>query len=218
MTFPRWDEGRLCGFLKLAFPRSLKMFQQEPADHTKKVFHLNMFQIQGFWRLITPHHHPDYWYWCATMKPNVTSWSQQLLQSGVISTGQELRRHCVCCAESFQLCRTLWNTVAALPGSSAHGDSPGENTEVGCHALLQGIFPTQGSKHPCLLWFLLGRQILSHWAPGEAHSGFVALVRVLSTWASCISGKFFTVWATREANKDITSSHSTDPSSNPLRG
>ena len=38
MTFPRWDEGRLCGFLKLAFPRSLKMFQQEPADHTKKSF------------------------------------------------------------------------------------------------------------------------------------------------------------------------------------
>ena len=25
-------------------------------------------------------------------------------------------------------------------------DSPGKNTRVGCHALLQGIFPTQGSK------------------------------------------------------------------------
>ena len=25
-------------------------------------------------------------------------------------------------------------------------DSPGKNTGVGCHALLQGIFPTQGSK------------------------------------------------------------------------
>ena len=30
------------------------------------------------------------------------------------------------------------------PGSSVHGDSPGKNTEVGCHALLQGIFLTQG--------------------------------------------------------------------------
>ena len=29
-------------------------------------------------------------------------------------------------------------------GSSVHGDSPGKNTGVGCHALLQGIFPTQG--------------------------------------------------------------------------
>ena len=30
------------------------------------------------------------------------------------------------------------------PGSSVHGISPGKNTGVGCHALLQGIFPTQG--------------------------------------------------------------------------
>ena len=30
------------------------------------------------------------------------------------------------------------------PGSSVHGDSPGMNTGVGCHALLQGIFLTQG--------------------------------------------------------------------------
>ena len=29
-------------------------------------------------------------------------------------------------------------------------DFPGKNTGVGCHALLQGIFPTQGSN-PCLL-------------------------------------------------------------------
>ena len=28
--------------------------------------------------------------------------------------------------------------------SSVHGDSPGQNTGVGRHALLQGIFPTQG--------------------------------------------------------------------------
>ena len=39
------------------------------------------------------------------------------------------------------------------PGSSVHGDSPGKNTRVGCHALLQGIFLTQGlNPHPlCLL-------------------------------------------------------------------
>ena len=37
-------------------------------------------------------------------------------------------------------------------------DSPGKNTGVGCHALLQGIFPTQGSN-PALLTFpaLAGR-------------------------------------------------------------
>ena len=30
------------------------------------------------------------------------------------------------------------------PGSSLQGDSPGKNTGVGCHVLLQGIFLTQG--------------------------------------------------------------------------
>jgi len=32
----------------------------------------------------------------------------------------------------------------SVPGFSVHGDSPGKNTGVGCHALLQGIFSTQG--------------------------------------------------------------------------
>ena len=46
-----------------------------------------------------------------------------------------------------QSCPTLWDSMDCnLPGSSVHGDSPGENTGVGCHALLQGIFLTQGSN------------------------------------------------------------------------
>jgi len=32
----------------------------------------------------------------------------------------------------------------SLPGSSVLGAYPGKNTGVSCHALLQGIFPTQG--------------------------------------------------------------------------
>ena len=52
------------------------------------------------------------------------------------------------------------------PGYSVHGDSPGKNTEVGCHALLQVIFPTQGWN----LGVVHGRQILyhlSHWENPE---------------------------------------------------
>ena len=37
----------------------------------------------------------------------------------------------------------------SLPGSSVHGDSPGKNTGVGYHVLLQGFFPTQ-RLNPCL--------------------------------------------------------------------
>ena len=43
-----------------------------------------------------------------------------------------------------QLGPTLCDPMDCTPlGSSVHGDSPGKNTGVGCHALLQGIFPTQ---------------------------------------------------------------------------
>ena len=49
--------------------------------------------------------------------------------------------------EVAQLCPTICNPMDCRPsGSSAHGDSPGKNTGVGCHALLQGIFSTQGSN------------------------------------------------------------------------
>ena len=43
-----------------------------------------------------------------------------------------------------QLCPTLCNPMdCSLPGSLVHAESPGKNTGVGCHAVLQGIFPTQ---------------------------------------------------------------------------
>ena len=43
-----------------------------------------------------------------------------------------------------QSCLTFCNPMDwSLLGSSVHLDSPGKNTEVGCHALLQGIFLTQ---------------------------------------------------------------------------
>ena len=34
----------------------------------------------------------------------------------------------------------------SLPGSSVHGDSPGKNTGVGCHALPPGDLPDPGIK------------------------------------------------------------------------
>ena len=46
-----------------------------------------------------------------------------------------------------QLCLTLWNPMDySPPGSSVYGDSPGKNTGVGCHALLQGNLPHPGIK------------------------------------------------------------------------
>ena len=52
-----------------------------------------------------------------------------------------------------------------LPGFSVHGDSPGKNTGRGCHALLQGIFPTQD-------WIqvsCIAGGFFTDWATREAH-------------------------------------------------
>ena len=51
-----------------------------------------------------------------------------------------------CCAKLLPSCLTLCDSLdCSPPGTSAHGDSPGKNTRVGRHPLLQGIFLTQGS-------------------------------------------------------------------------
>ena len=63
-------------------------------------------------------------------------------------------------AKSLQLCLTLCDPMdCSLPGFSVHEDSRGKNTGVGCHALLQRIFPTQG-LNPHLLCLL-------HWQVGS---------------------------------------------------
>ena len=61
-----------------------------------------------------------------------------------------------------QSCPTLCDPGDCSPaGLSVHGGPPGTNTEVGCHALLQGIFPTQGSNL-CLLLQQADSLPLSH--------------------------------------------------------
>ena len=63
----------------------------------------------------------------------------------------------MCCAvlcSVLQSFLTLCDPMdSSLPGSSVHGNSPGNNTGVGCYFLLQGIFPTQWSN-PRLLHLL----------------------------------------------------------------
>ena len=66
-------------------------------------------------------------------------------------------------AKSLQSCPTLCDpsvtpwTVGASSQLLCPWDSPGKNTALGCHALFQEIFPTQGSNS-CLLR-LLHRQV-----------------------------------------------------------
>ena len=104
-----------------------------------------------------------------------------------------------------QLCPTLCNSMGYSPwGSSVHGDSLGKNTGVGCRALLQGIFPIQGSN-PGLLhrrWILYhlspqGSPRILEWVAYPFSSGSSQP----GNWTrvSCIAVRVFTSWATREA-------------------
>ena len=59
----------------------------------------------------------------------------------------------VCLCSVTQLCPSLFDPLdCTLPASSVHGLFPGKNTGVGCRALLQGSFLTQGSNLPLLHW------------------------------------------------------------------
>ena len=66
---------------------------------------------------------------------------------------------CTCLlTKSLLMCLFVTSMDCSPPGSSVHVDFPAKNISVGCHALLQEIFPTQGSN-PCPLCFL-------HWQAG----------------------------------------------------
>ena len=112
----------------------------------------------------------------------------------------------LCYAQSLSCVQLFCDPVTySLPGSTVHGDSPGKNNRVGCHALLQGIFPTQGSN-PGLLHC---RQTVYHlnqqgsprtlqWVAYPFSSGSSQPRNW--TGVSCIAGRVFTSWATREAH------------------
>ena len=95
----------------------------------------------------------------------------------------------------FWLFSTLWT----VPIRFLHPwDFPGKNTQVGCHFLLQGIFPTKGWTHVSCI----GRWILYHWATWESQNNIVQL----SLSLSCV-WFFETPWkAAHQASLSITNS------------
>ena len=80
----------------------------------------------------------------------------------------------------------MWPQELQLTRLLCPRDSPGTNTRVGCHSLLQGIFLTQGSNPGLLLW----RQVLYCLSHQESDREFI-LKRLL--WgklvSTCVSGK-----------------------------
>ena len=63
----------------------------------------------------------------------------------------------------------------SVPGSSVHGDSPGKNTGVDCHAFIRGIFPIQGWSPRLLHWqagfFATSATYRKRWARTKTQTG-----------------------------------------------
>ena len=104
-----------------------------------------------------------------------------------------------------QSCPALFDPMdCRLVSFSVLGESPGKNTTGGCHALLQETFPTQGSTpglpHCRRILYQLSHQRSPRILEWVAHPFFRGTSWSRNwTGVSCISGGFFTSWATREA-------------------
>ena len=125
----------------------------------------------------------------------------------------DVRRVKCVCAQLLS-CLRLCNLMDSSPlGSSVHGISPGKNTGVGCYALLQGIFPTQGSN-PGLLCLLYGQAGSTTSATCSVYHGFISPSGCNPTvnvnWSDQSLSRvrlFVTPWiAARQASLSITNS------------
>ena len=96
---------------------------------------------------------------------------------------------CVLCLVT-QPCLTLCDPMGCgFPGSSVFGDSPGKNPGMGCQALLQGIFPTQGLD-PGLPHCRQTLYCLSH----QGIMAIVATIAVAAAAAAKSRGKVENQW------------------------
>ena len=88
-------------------------------------------------------------------------------------------------AHSLPSCLTLCNPTACSPPSYMSMSSPGKNTGVGCHSLLQGVFLTQGLSSPAAAARQADSLPLS---TGEAHA-YCHPTSVIHSITACIHGR-----------------------------
>ena len=117
----------------------------------------------------------------------------------------------VCVLSRSVMSDSLWPhgplsmSPSGSPGSFTHWDSADKNIGVGCHDLLHSIFPNQGwnPRLPhCrqILYIWTTREAQEYWS-GQLLSFLRGSFRPKNwTGVSCIAGRFFTNWATREVS------------------
>ena len=144
-----------------------------------------------------------------------SSWySFPMIQPKVWSKSDSGTYMIVLCA---QLLSHVWLFVTPMdcspPGSSVHGDSPGKNTGLGCHAFLQGIFLAQESNRGLLhckqilyqlscqgsphMWLLTVKWLKANNRNAYSNKRLIFLPR---SWKDCIIriilNRGFIIWGT----------------------
>ena len=140
---------------------------------------------------------PGWGWWTNCSECNKTSGSWPNLTSGSPLLLSQPYKPTVARGWVAQLCLTLCDPKdCSPPGSSVHGDSPGKNTGVDCHALLQGIFPTQGLNQSLLncRWVLY-----TIWATREAQANCYHLTFSQRILSSCYEK--FSTWCPLKVTK-----------------
>ena len=103
----------------------------------------------------------------------------------------EIQEGCLAFSCALSCFSHVWLFVTPMDcsstGSSVHGDSPGKSTGVDCYALLQGTFPTQGSKLSllCLLhWQVDSLPLMPPGKPFLPHKSHFLFDRIKLSLAS----------------------------------
>ena len=149
--------------------------------------------------------HPATTLKCETMIKFASKDFFQVLQPVMWSGPMGILLYCAVLCLVAQSRPILWDPLGCiLPGSSVDRDSPRKNTGMGCHALLQGIFPTQG-LNPGLPHCRQILYSLSHQGSPRILEWVAYPFSMGTSWCrnqtgvSCIAGGFFTSWAIWEA-------------------
>ena len=140
------------------------------------------------------------WGWCHLHIWGYWYFSQQSWFQLVLHPAQHFAWFTLSINIIAQSCPTLW-----IHGLHSPRNSPGQNTGVGSHSLLKGIFPTQGLNPG----FPHCKQILyqlSHERSPRILEWLAYPFSSRSSWprnrtrVSCIAGGFFTNWAIMKAS------------------
>ena len=128
---------------------------------------------------------------CCTAETSTTLWSNY----PPIKSKLRIFFTAICSVSCSVVCLILCDFMDCSLSGSCPWDSPGKNTGVGCHSLLQGTFLTQG-LNPVLLYY---RRILYH----LSHQGSPSTCNEYTKKKKLLTRQITVLFSTKSLNYSI---------------